>query len=226
MEQSPFWCLRGAESTSKLAEWVSSEMGLESIICPRHDGHQRPGKRLTNLSVALRGNVVEDFVWTWYSECLIQDHVLELFQKNAITGVEVKPVKAVFKRRTDRVPPRLWEIVVTGWAGMAPPESGIMVKDRCEACNLARYSGCTSLGKLIDISQWDGSDVFMVWPLPKFRFVTDRVAHLIRENRLTGVELRRPEELGDLSRGFGPGRLSYWMPEARARELGEPLGIY
>ena len=65
----------------------------------------------------------------------------------------------------------------------------------------------------------------MVWPLPRFIFITDRVRQLIEAHGLTGCRFVMPEELADMD-GFGPGRLSYWMPEKRARNLGEPLGIY
>jgi hypothetical protein len=199
-------------------------MELEQVICPVNEGHRRAGKRLTDLSVALRGHGVLDFVWTWYSECLIQDHVVELFKAGGFSGFDVKPVKARFKRPCEHGPPRLWELIVRGWAGMASPESGIKLVKECRACGLLDYSGASNPGALIDASRWDGSDFFMVWPLPGFIFVTDRVAQVIRDNRLRGSVLRQPREL-DLSRGFGPGRLSYWMPEQRARELGAPLGI-
>jgi hypothetical protein len=83
---------------------------------------------------------------------------------------------------------------------------------------------------LIDDQQWDGSDFFIVWPLPGYRFTIDRVARAIREHQFTGVQFTAPESLDFNGRLFpqtlSPGRLSWWMPEPRARELGEPLGIY
>lgn len=224
MHQPKFWNMRSATSTSKYAEWAHDEMDLETVICPTNEGHQGPGKRLTDLSVTLPGSTVEDIVWTWYSECLLTDRVLELFKGGGFTGFEVKPVKARYKR-TDAEPPRLWELIVTGWAGTAPPESGIRLIKRCDTCGLTQYSGGDRPDKLIVPSKWDGSDFFMVWPLPKYVFVTDRVAQIVRSNHLSGAALKPPSEL-DLSGGFGPGRLSYHMPEVRARELGEPLGIY
>ncbi len=223
MHNSKFWCLRSPDSTVRLADWAKGEVETETVICPVNDGHQREGKRLTNLSITLPRYAVQDFVWVWGSECLVQDSVLELLKGNSFTGFEVKPVKARFKRPNSE-PPRLWELVVTGWAGMAPPESGIRLVEQCEDCGDIVYSACENPSALIDVSQWDGSDFFMVWPLPLFIFVTDRVAQLIRDNRLTGAVLKQPTDL-DLSGGFGPGRLSYWMPAQRARELGAAMGI-
>ena len=115
---------------------------------------------------------------------------------------------------------------MTGWAGIAPAESGVRLVERCDGCGHIRYSGCENSDALIDVSQWDGGDFFMVWPLPKYIFVTDRVAQLVRDNRLMGAVLERPADLRFTSGGFSPGRLSYWMPEQRAHEFGDALGIY
>ena len=72
---------------------------------------------------------------------------------------------------------------------------------------------------MIDASQWDGSDFFIVWPLPLYVFVTSRVVQVIRDHRLMGVRLKTPAEL-EID-GASPGRLSHWMPEDRARQLRE-----
>jgi hypothetical protein len=222
-----FWQLSGPRSTARLAEWVPEEMDLETVVCPASIWHQRGGKRLTDLSIALRGkNDVQDFVWTWLSECLFQDRVLGLFRVELLTGFEVESVKARFKRWRPEEPPTLWELVVTGWAGVAPPESGIKLVTHCDACRHRTYSDFTNPEALIDESQWDGSDFFMVWPLPGFVFVSERAAQLIRRYELTGCVLEAVAQLKYDNTGLTPGRLSYWMPDTRAHELGDPLGIY
>jgi hypothetical protein len=223
MAGARFWNLSGSDSNARLAEWVRGAVETQKIFCPVDPGHQRGGKRLSDLSVALRGKGVEDFVWTWQSECLIQDNVLEFFRKSGFTGFDVNPVKAKFRHARGQEPPRLWELVATGWAGMAAADSGIKLIEHCDACGLLRYSGRTDAAKLIDVSRWDGSDFFMVWPMPGFIFVADRVAQAIRSNRLRGAVLKQPRDLALW--GFGPGRLSDYMSEERARALGGPLGI-
>lgn len=225
MPESTFWSLASPNSTARLAKWVDGEMDLEQVICPIDEGHRRGGKRLTNLSVTLPGRTVHDFVWTWQSECLVQEHVLDLLRKRGFTGFDVRPVRARFKRASEGEPPRLWELIVTGWAGMASPTSGIRLLERCPGCGDSVYSGVNNLGAVIDASKWDGSDFFMVWPLPKFIFVTDRVAQVVRQSRLAGAVLKQPRDVNLSGGTVGGGRLSYWMPEDRARELGRPLGI-
>ena len=225
MDQQKFWSMRDTGTLSKLAEWAHDEMELEKVICPANKGHQRGGKRLTDLSIALPGNRTQDFLWTWLSECLVTDRVLEMFKAEGFTGFEVKTVKAKYKR-SKHTPPRLWELVVTGWAGIAPPESGVQLIKYCPSCSLRKYSTCLHPDKLIDASQWDGSDFFIVWPLVSYVFITDRVAEMICRQRLSGAIIKSPSELDFGGHMLGGGRLSWWMPEARAREIGEPLGIY
>lgn len=227
MQTQDYWKLSVPESMRKCAEWDHDVMDLEQVLCPLNPGHRRGGKRLTDLSVTLPSGIVQDIVWTWYSECLIQDHVLDLFRRENFTGFEVKPVEARFKNGSDH-PPKLWELIVTGWAGLARPESGIKRVQYCEACQHVRYSGIKDARYLIDKAQWDGSDIFMVWPMPKYVFVTKKVADFVRGHGFTGVVLIPTHELRQnpaLIDGYGPGRLSCSMPEARARELGAASGI-
>ena len=92
-----FWCLQEPESNAKEAEFADG-MDWEPIKCPVDSGHSCAGRRITDLGVELRGERVDDFVWTFFSECLVQDRVLEVFKDHDVTGYEVKPkpVKAVF----------------------------------------------------------------------------------------------------------------------------------
>jgi hypothetical protein len=227
--KSRIFLLNHPSSLGRLAEWVNGDVHFAKVSCPLNGGHQRSGKRLDELSIALPHADVEDFVWTWYAECLLQEHVLEFFREHGITGYQLKRVRACIRNRPSMSPPVLWELVVTGWAGQASPNSGVKLLEKCDGCGHMIYSQFSSSQELIDESKWDGADIFMVWPMPKFIFVTQRVADIIRHHKLTGVELT---EVNDLQPAegkrptFSPGRLSNYMPEDRARQLGEPLGIF
>jgi len=225
-DKTIFWHLDEPDRRSRCADWDDG-MDLEQILCPVNPGHQRGGKRTTDLKIVLLGSHVEDFVWT--NECVIQDRVLQLFRENGVTGFEAKPVKARFARSSE-APSVLWELVVTGWAGVASPESGIMLdkEKSCPVCGCLHYTSSTDYSKLINLEQWDMSDIFMVWPLPRYIFITDRVRKLIESEGLTGCSFIAPKDLphSRYGSGFSPGRLSYYMPESRASELGRPLGIY
>lgn len=202
-------------------------MDLEQIYCPIDSGHQRGGRRLSDLCILLPSSFIQDIVWTWQSECLLQNHVLDLFRAEGFTGFDVKPVTARIKNCA-KTPPVLWELVVIGWAGAARQESGIKLVEYCQACKHAIYSGLKFPENLVDVSRWDGSDFFMVWPMPKIVFISHHVADCIRDNRLTGATLERSDNyklFSQTSRHFSPGRLSDWIPEALAHKLGEATDI-
>jgi hypothetical protein len=221
-----FWHIK-PDSQRRLAEWDHGKIKTESVICPVNDGHRRGGRRLTDLSIVLPDGAVEDFVWTWQGELLLQNGTLRLLHEFGLSGFETKPVSAKFKKSTQK-PPKLWELVLIGWAGMANPASGISLdpEKSCAVCGLLHYTNLRNPGYLIDESRWDGSDFFMVWPLPKFIFVTEKVIQIAKEHHLTGLRHEKVSEMETGDSGFGPGKLSYSMPDKRARELGEPLGIY
>jgi hypothetical protein len=119
------------------------------------------------------------------------------------------------------------ELLVTGWGGVAPVASGVALdtKRSCEHCGLLVYSAPTSPERLFVPAQWDGSDFFMIWPLPRFLFASERAAAVIGSAELTGVALKELPKLVRKSATLSPGRLSYWMPEKLARERGQALGI-
>jgi len=122
MAKTQFWHLSSPVSTGKLAD-SEREPEYEQITCSLDPEHRRAGRRLDNPPLVLPGRTVDDFVWTWLSECLIQNHVLRLFREYHLTGFDVKPVETRFKKASAEEPPKLWELVVTGWAGIAEPES-------------------------------------------------------------------------------------------------------
>lgn len=174
-----------------LAEWAAS-MNFDSITCPVNPDHRRAGKRLTDLVVILPSPRVGDFVWTWYSECVMTDRVLNLFREAGLTGFEARPVVVQRVKRLGKYSvgdiPRLWELVVTGTGGDALPESGIRLIYRCEGCGWEKYSSYQN-DFLVDEAQWDGSDFFTVNGYPKHILVTERVKDVIVANQLTNCML-------------------------------------
>jgi len=218
-----FFYLHSLESTSKRAEWVHEEMKLEAVKCPIDAGHQHPGRRLTSLSVRIPRTRVLDFTWTWYSECLISDRVLAAFRSQKFRGFEALPV------RTNRPSGkgRLWELALRGWGGLADPVSGVSLKEKCQHCGFTNYSRLRKPDRLIDVKQWDGSDFFMVWPLPRFVFITGRVRDFILDHKYSGVDISEISGLLEIwHAGYSPGVLRYWLPAELARKYGKPLDIY
>jgi hypothetical protein len=216
-----FFELTGMENDRNYAEW-DSVMEFDQVTCPiEPDKHMRAGKRSSDLSVLLRGTQT-DIIRTWYYEFLLQSHVVDIFKKEGLTGFELKPVKAKFKKKSDQPIPQLWELVVTGWGGVA---GDVNLTYKCEGCGMLRYTVPKDMSKFV--TEWDGSDFFVVWPLPKYVIVTQKVVDVIKKYNLKGCVFKNIMQLDfSESEDLSPGRLRNRMPEKRAKEIGERLGIY
>jgi hypothetical protein len=220
---STFWLLE-APRTQPLAENAPG-MKFERIVCPTHDGHKRDGKRISELSVIVHPLGLRDFTWTWLSGVLISPRVLELFEKHHVTGFEARPAAVSYPKGIKAAAPEMFELIVTGWGGFAAPAAGVSLLKWCPDCEHKNY-GIAEPSRLIDPAAWDGSDLFIVWPLPGFRFASDRLASILRQERVSGLELIPASALP--VRGgatLSPGTLRLCMPEHRARELDERFGV-
>jgi hypothetical protein len=195
---------------------------IEKIRCPLNPKHAR-GKRNSPLSMIVPCDPPPDLIFTWMSECLIQESTRQLFDREGLTGFSALPAMA--KLEGTRRSIEVHELAVVGWGGMAPPASGIREVERCNACGRLRYSRLENAEKLVNPENWDGSDFFIVWPLPRFRFVTERVVELFRRYEITGASFSANIPSSMSRSGYSPGRLSYYMPQERAHLLGSALGI-
>lgn len=196
---------------------------LEKIRCPINPGHSI-GRRNSPLDMIIPCDPAPSMIFTWMSECLVQEPTRLIFVSERLTGFSVLPARAKIKRTGRSIP--VHEMAVTGWGGVAPEASGIRELERCPGCGLLVYSRIKAPEKLIDIHNWDGSDFFIVWPLPRFRFVTERVVEVCKRRGVTGVAFSQNWPITRRDSGsYSPGRLSYYMPRERAHYLGEALGI-
>ena len=204
----------------------------------REYGEMRPWFRASRVPgipqpVRLAGSIVKDITWTWNHQCLIRDRVLRLFREQGFTGFGVHPVSAKWKRlrakRGEAMPeiPPIWELTPFGWGGVASEESGMKWMSTDAATGRRLYSKYTDPSKLVDENQWDGSDFFILWPLPAHIYVSDRVAQFILSEHLTGAKLTRTQDLvwpGGIGDSCLPAWLRNYLPEPKARQIGEPLG--
>jgi len=87
-----FFTLAPVKDTRKLAEWVTEAVDLETVLCPIDPGHQRCGRRLSELTVSLPEGTNSQFVWTWQNELLVRDDVIESMRAAGLTGFSTSPV--------------------------------------------------------------------------------------------------------------------------------------
>jgi len=218
-----FWLLEPPHN-QKLATWAET-IRLEQITCPADEGHRRGGRRLGDLTVTIAPRGIKDFSWTWQQDILASEPLLDVFLKHRVTGFEIRPTTVSYPKRGVAKPPKLYELIIIGWGGMASTAAGVKVRDSCETCKYKDYTIATP-SRLIDAASWDGSDLFIVWPLPRYHFASDRLARLLRAENITGVKFVPAAEIpfkpGNVA---SPGLLHMWMPASRARALGDRLGI-
>lgn len=223
----PFFLMTEPEGNRCVAD-LDPDAPYESvkIVCEAFPKKHARGRRVSPLDVIVPCDPPPDVIFTYMSYCLIQDRVRELFEQEHLTGFTTGPAKARVERTRATISVR--ELSITGWAGMAPTASGIREDYRCEACGHLHYSELENPRALVEPKNWDGSDFFMIWPLPMFRFVTKRVVEVCEKHGVTGVTFQRnyPSPGRVKPSGYSPGRLSYYMPVGRAHALGDPLGIF
>lgn len=205
-------------------EYRKSELFDSPVFC----GHPSGSRPTGPLSLSLKHNQRNEMmIWSWGFSFVVHEGILAEFATQGFTGYRTKPASVRF--RDGSVSTEYHEFLVTGWAGMASAESGVRVVESCPACPRKYYSPITNYEKLIDWSNWTGDDFFMLWPLPGFKLITERVAFWllssgVRSFRLAGLDERLQGQRVPSS-GFTPGRLLEVLPEDLAIKYGRPLGI-
>jgi len=218
-----FWLLQPSIQ-SRLAE-EADDTKYGRIICPLSEGHTRGGKRIGALSMIVNPSDVKDFTFSWSGDILVLPRVIDLFRRFRVSGFEGKRARICYPKEMRTTPPDVFELLVTGWGGWAAPAAGLSLVESCPGCGHNVYS-IAEPSRLIDAEAWDGSDLFIVWPLPGFRFVSDRLASILRRERVSGVKLIKASEIPvDKGAYATPGSLSMHMPENRARELSQQFRV-
>src|SRR5205823_9280940 len=139
-------------------------------------------------SFSIPRSALKDFTWIWDGYLLISQNLLQIFERHRVTGFEAKAANVAYSNTANMAPPALFELVITGWGGLAAQAAGVTLVESCQACGHKVYA-IAEPGLLIDADAWDGSDLFLAWPLPGYRFASDRLASILREEKVSGIEL-------------------------------------
>lgn len=104
-----------------------------------------------------------------------------------------------------------------GWGGIAGESAGVRLAEECPSCGFLEHSGVTDWSKVLDLDQWDRSDLFIVWPLPRYIMASEKAASVLEGSNLSGIRLTRLAEMRPIEGSLTPGRVSSWLPARRVR---------
>ena len=99
-------------------------------------------RRISDLALQVKHNKRDELIiWPWIPgrESIVHEKVLAEFERRGFTGYRLRPASVRF--RDGQVSNNYQELIVTGWAGIARPESGIRVVKSCPGCLWKQYSG-------------------------------------------------------------------------------------
>jgi len=199
---------------------------FEVTSCPITTEHIAGKRRISQLFLQVNHDRRDEMIWSWAPNgYVIHERLLFEFEKQGFSGFQTKP--AVVRFRDGFTSSEYREFIVTGWAGMASPESGIRIIEECPACHRKKYSPVSNPEKLIDWDQWTGDDFFVMWPRPLFSLITERVAQWLLQNKVKSFRLGSIQDISPVVArfGFSPGRLSDYIPKDLAKLYGSGLGI-
>src|SRR5271165_773406 len=189
-------------SDDTVIEADSASIGGESVECDVFKALRL--RKSTPSEVLLDPKHHDDFLWTWYHDVFVRDHVAAALRDSGLNGFELLPT-IVMSGSPDRGLPRLWELRVTGFAGFASSKMKVEKMQYCERHRAATYKLDGSFFEMIDPMKWDGSDLFTVWPFPLLYIASEKFMDFYRKMHFTGVEFEPVLErlhLGQASPGL------------------------
>jgi hypothetical protein len=112
-----FWLL--APPANQKRATLAEDTRLEQITCAADENHRRRGRRLGDVRATIDPDGIKDFTWTWQRDILASEHLLDVFLKHRVTGYEIRPAVVSYSKRSAEKAPALYELITTGWGGMA-----------------------------------------------------------------------------------------------------------
>lgn len=174
---------------------------------------EREEEKCTETTAETR---IGDAVWCM-SHLLINDRFLSVLDGANVIGFNTIPVT---------LETMSYHLVVpTGWGGLASAKAKLLRTTVGKYNVHVRYQPRAHPEELIDLERWDGSDIFIVWPMGNALFVTERIKNLIEDAQLTGVICVPELAIIRRSEQYGGGQLSSFMPLEVAMKRGLEYGI-
>jgi hypothetical protein len=209
MMKNVFW-LSTDLKFDDLLEYGNS-MRMETELCPFDPQHTIRSRWCKPLRVVGPVRAITDFEWTVYNDILVNQDIVQALGRAGFSGISFEPVELLTTTETP-IGREVFELRVVGWGGDAPPESGVRVIKECPFCRRQVFSIYTDPEKLFDTNQWDGSDFFTIWPLPRRIMITPRVRNFFLQAEYSGLWVRDLKELPSGSvKTLTPGNVLDWF---------------
>lgn len=151
--------------------------------------------------------------------CLVSKGAQEAFVEAGLVGYDLQPV---FAACDGSEVIGLRRLVVTGWAGLAKPESGVqfLSSQSCRACGMAVYSWPVFPELMFNWEQMEYADFVRLWPIPEIIFMSRRAAGVIQAAGLSGAEALSVQSIAlSLADRVMPDSPSQWFPESMLRPV-------
>lgn len=121
---------------------------------------------------------------------LVSEEVLELFEKNGITGYTgYQLVNYVSSKRKDNSiiiqHPKYYNLNITGKVDLALAEMHLKKKRLCPQCGQFDWSRMRFGTTILDETTWDGSDLCFLDSIPGFKLCSEKVKELIQQHKFT-----------------------------------------
>jgi len=196
------------------------------LVCPLKTEHRelrRPGPLHHFVGHNDRNQQI-----IWGEDIAVHESVVANFEKEGFTGFRTKPAKVTFQ--DGQTSDEYLEFIVTGWAGVVRPESGMRLLESCSACPWKNYGPISDFDQVIDWNQWTGEDFFFVWPLAGHMLCTQRAAKWLGSSGILSFQLETgfkalERRRHSLEYGLPRGALSNYLPEDLSIKYGRPLGL-
>jgi len=176
--------MRSSEKSDDFLTYA--KINVVSEKCAYDPGHFALEKWQRPLKVIGSVRPFTDFEWTVYGDLIVTNEVQKKLAKTHFTGFRFQPVDFFSTTKTpfgrDSV-----ELEIIGWGGRARKESGVEIIEECPACKRRVFAAYDDPGKIFNADEWDGSDLFTIWPMPRTYFVSKDVRNWIADNEFTGV---------------------------------------
>jgi hypothetical protein len=158
----------------------------------------------------------EDFLFSWYRDVFVQDHVALALRQSALVGFELLPT--LVRSPNAKNAPKLWEMRVTGFAGFASSKVKVEKSQFCADHRVATYRTDGHFFEMIDPLKWDGSDLFTIWPFPLSYVASERFERFCKKRQFSGIVF---ESLFDrsLSGQASPGLPAKWLSAQNVERL-------